>query len=97
MLKDKLPTCKRIVAALSIFYFHTVVVASIIIFLTMLIFMQHNLINAISQLIILIMLKIYLDQGIKSMVQYWPILVFYQSIILCILVVYYFLIQSALN
>jgi len=43
------------------------------------------------------MLKIYLQQGVKIMLQYWPILVFYQALILCILVVYYFMIQSALK
>jgi hypothetical protein len=48
VLKDKLPVCKRIGAAINIFYYHTIVFTSIIIFLTMLIFMAHNVINDIS-------------------------------------------------
>lgn len=97
VLKDKLPCCKRVGAGIHIVYYHTIVIVSVILFLTMLIYMHHNLINLVSQLIILIMLKLYLQNGVKNMLGYWPILVFYQAIILLFLVCYYFMLDSSLN
>jgi len=48
VLKDKLPLCKRFGAAVHIVYFHTIVIAAVVIFLTMLVYMAHNFINVIS-------------------------------------------------
>ena len=52
----------------------------------MLIFIKSNLINAVTQTLVLILLLIYLNKGIQKLMSYWNLLIFYQAIVLVVMV-----------
>jgi len=43
------------------------------------------------------MLALYLSKGTEQMFNYWPLLVIYQAFLLMALVIYDFILESALN
>ena len=77
VLKNKLPITSKVFEYIHVVYFHSIVNFAVILFLVLLAAIDHNLFNLISQFFILVMLAIYLNKGLRSMLQYWPILVIY--------------------
>ena len=63
-------------------------------YLVILILIPASLINCISQTLVLILLCIYLSSGIKKLLGYWNLLIFYQAIVLVLMVVFQFMVQS---
>lgn len=78
-------------------YFHSIVNFAVIMFLVILAIIEHNFFNLISQFFILVMLATYLNKGLRTMLDYWPILVIYQALVLLILVFFIYLEKSALS
>lgn len=97
VLKSKMPTMSRVVEFLHKLYFHSIVNLAVFLFLGLLTVIQHNFFNLISQFFILVMLATYLNKGLKTMLNYWPIIVIYQALVLLILVFFNFLENSALT
>ena len=63
-------------------------------YLVILCFIPSSLINCFSQTLVLILLCVYLTKGIKKLLGYWNLLIFYQAIVLVLMVVFQFMVQS---
>lgn len=78
---------------LDIVYNHIIVIVAFTIFLGILILLPTTCINAISQILLLILLFIYLTRGINHLLKLWHILMFYQAITLIAIIGFQFMIN----
>lgn len=81
-MAHKSPCCYKFVQILQLAFIHSIVVISFAVFLILLGLIQCDLINAVSQGIVLTMLCICLANGINSLIRYWKILTYWQAIVL---------------
>ena len=65
------------------------------IFLGLIILLPSSLINVISQTLVLSLLFIYLASGIRRLLKFWHILMFYQAVVLLAVITCQFLVNSA--
>jgi len=77
-----------------IMYTYIVVILAFTLYLVITVMIPESLVNAITQTLVLSLLLIYLANGIKTLMRYWYILIFYQAIVLVLMVVFQFLVQS---
>ena len=77
ILARKLPLAGKVISVANRLYYHSIMLLAIVVYLVMLAWMAHSVMNDISQLIVLVMLAIYMSKDIKVMISYWPVLVIY--------------------
>ena len=83
-----MPRFYRFCIILDIVYTYTIVMIAFTLYLVIIIVIPASLINCISQTLVLILLCIYLSSGIKKLLGYWNLLIFYQAIVLVLMVVF---------
>ena len=79
---------------LHMLYVNTIVITAFTIYLVLIVCIDSSLVNGITQTLVLILLCVYLAKGIKELLNYWNLLIFYQAIILVLMVVFQFMVQS---
>lgn len=94
-IKRRLPWLYRLYVYWDIFYNHTIVMIAFTIFLGLIILLPSSLINVISQTLVLSLLFIYLASGIRRLLKFWHILMFYQAVVLLSVITCQFLVNSA--
>jgi hypothetical protein len=93
-IKTKLPKASQIVHKIEILYYHCVVQFTILGCIVLLGFIQHSLINCVSQLFILVCLGIYLQVGVHKMMPWWRVLIIYQALVLVSFRCFFFMIYA---
>ena len=93
-IKTRAPTLYSSYFVVNVAYNYIIVILAFTIYLTVIILLPRTLINALSQTLILVLLCVYLSCGIKTLLRYWNLLIFYQAFVLMILVIYQFLVQT---
>ena len=93
-IKRRLPWLYRLYVYWDIFYNHTIVIIAFTIFLGVIILLPSSLINVISQTLVLILFFIYLASGIRRLLQFWHILMFYQALVLLAIITCQFFVNS---
>lgn len=93
-IKLRMPRFYSFYVMLHMLYVNTIVITAFTIYLVLIVCIDSSLVNGITQTLVLILLCVYLAKGIKELLNYWNLLIFYQAIILVLMVVFQFMVQS---
>lgn len=91
-IKLRLPRFYQVYIIIDIIYGYSIVILAFTLYLVIVVLIPSSLINAITQTLVLILLSVYLSKGIRELLGYWKILIFYQAIVLCLMVIFQFLV-----
>ena len=83
-----MPRFYRFLILMDMIYTYLIVILAFTLYLVIIILIPSSLINAITQTLVLILLCIYLAKGIKALLGFWNVLIFYQAIVLLMMVSY---------
>ena len=93
-IKMSRPRLYSLYIKLSIIYNNVIVVVGFAIFLAIIATIERSLMNAISQMILLLLMCIYLAYGTKALLKSWNFLIVYQAFVLTVLVLVQIMTQS---
>ena len=67
---------------------HLIVIVIFLIYLYTIFSIDRSFMNLFTLLLLLVLLGIYLDRGLKSLIKFWNIIAVYQALVLLVLVIF---------
>lgn len=76
-IKLQMPRFYSFYVGLHMVYVNTIVITAFTIYLVLIVLIEPSLVTGFTQTLVLILLCVYLAKGIKELLNYWNLLIFY--------------------